>query len=58
MAKSMKKFTVIFTVEGVPGVITRSFQEWIGTTRKNAKSRLTREYGGRKVDIKDFRQTP
>jgi hypothetical protein len=58
MVKSMKKFTVTFTVEGVPGIITRSFQDWIGTTRKEAKSRFIREYGGRKVNITDFRQTP
>ena len=58
MGKSMKNFTVVFTVEGVPGVITRSFQDWIGTTRKEAKARIIHQYGGRKVDIQDFRQTP
>lgn len=50
---------VTFTVEGVPGdPITQTFMDWIGTTRKDLKSRLTRQYGGRKVTIIEFKQTP
>jgi len=48
----VKKYKVTFTVEGVPGApMTKTFSAWRGTTRKELKQMIIRQYGGRKVEI-------
>jgi hypothetical protein len=50
--KYMKRYTVTFTVEGVPGdPMTKVLYDHVGATRKRIQAGLTSQYGGRKVKI-------
>lgn len=52
----MAKYTITFTVEGVPGgSISREYYFWQNTTRKEFRGMIMREYGGKKVEILDIR---